>query len=34
MMNMNNPKTKRIVAGVIAALLIVCMIVPLVLSAL
>lgn len=34
MMNFNNPKTKRIVAGVIAALLIVCMLVPMVASAL
>lgn len=29
-MNFNNPKTKRIVAGVISALLILCMLVPLV----
>ena len=28
-MNFNNPKTKRIVAGVISALLIFCMLVPL-----
>lgn len=34
MMNFHNPKTKRIVAGVIAALLILCMLVPLVASAL
>ena len=34
MFNMNNPKTKRIVAGVIATLLILCMLVPLVASAL
>lgn len=34
MMNFNNPKTKRIVAGVISALLILCMLVPLVASAL
>ena len=33
MFNMHNPKTKRIVAGVIAALLILCMLVPLVASA-
>ena len=33
-MNFNNPKTKRIVAGVISALLILCMLVPLVASAL
>lgn len=30
MMNFNNPKTKRAVAGVIAVLLILCMLVPLV----
>ena len=34
MMNFNNPKTKRIIAGVIAAILIVCMLLPLVASAL
>lgn len=34
MMNFNNPKTKRIIAGVIAGLLILCMLVPLVASAL
>lgn len=34
MMNFHNPKTKRIVAGVIATLLIVCMLVPLVAAAL
>ena len=34
MMNFNNPKTKRIVAGVIAALLIICMLVPMAASAL
>lgn len=34
MMNFNNPKTKRIIAGVIAGLLILCMLVPLVVSAL
>ncbi len=34
MMNFNNPKTKRVVAGVIAGLLILCMLVPLVASAL
>ena len=28
-MNFNNPKTKRIVAGVISAFLILCMLVPL-----
>lgn len=34
MMNFHNPKTKRVVAGVIAVLLILCMLVPLVASAL
>lgn len=34
MMNFNNPKTKRIVAGVISAILILCMLVPLLASAL
>lgn len=34
MMNFNNQKTKRIIAGVIAGLLIICMIVPLVAAAL
>ena len=34
MMNFNNPKTKRVIAGVIAALLIITMLVPLVASAL
>lgn len=34
MMNFNNQKTKRIIAGVIAGLLVLCMIVPLVMSAL
>ena len=34
MMNFNNPKTKRIVAGVIAAVLVVCMLLPLLASAL
>lgn len=34
MMNFNNPKTKRMIAGIIAALLIVTMVVPLVASAL
>ena len=33
-MNFNNPKTKRIVAGVIAALLVVAMLLPMVASAL
>ena len=33
-MNFNNPKTKRIVAGVISAILILCMLVPLLASAL
>lgn len=32
-MNFNNPKTKRIVAGVIAALLVVAMLLPMVASA-
>lgn len=32
-MNFNNPKTKRIIAGVIAGVLIVCMIMPLIVSA-
>ncbi len=27
-MNFNNPKTKRIVAGVISAILIICMLLP------
>lgn len=34
MKNFHNPKTKRVIAGVIAALLILCMLVPLVASAL
>lgn len=34
MMNFNNPKTKRMIAGVIAAILVVCMLLPLVASAL
>ena len=34
MMNFNNPKPKRIVAGVISAILILCMLVPLLASAL
>ena len=34
MMNFHNPKTKRMIAGVIAALLIMTMLVPLVASAL
>lgn len=34
MMNFNNPKTKRIIAGVISAILILCMLVPLLASAL
>ena len=34
MINFNNPKTKRIIAGVISALLILCMLVPLLASAL
>lgn len=33
-MNFNDPKTKRIVAGVIAGVLIICMVLPLLLSAL
>ena len=33
-MNFNNPKTKRIVAGVISAILILCMVVPMVAAAL
>lgn len=33
-MNFNNPKTKRIVAGVISVLLILCMLVPMVAAAL
>lgn len=33
-MNFNNPKTKRIIAGVISAILILCMLVPLLASAL
>ena len=28
MMNFNNPKTKRVIAGVIAAFLVICMLVP------
>ena len=34
MMNFNNPKTKRMVAGIIAALLVIAMLLPLVASAL
>jgi hypothetical protein len=34
MMNFNNPKTKRMIAGIIAALLIITMLLPLVASAL
>ncbi len=34
MMNFHNPKTKRLIAGIIAALLVVTMLVPLVASAL
>lgn len=34
MMNFNNPKVKRIVAGVIAGVLILCMVLPLLVSAL
>ncbi len=34
MMNFNNPKTKRMVAGIIAALLVITMLLPLVASAL
>ena len=34
MMNFNNPKTKRMIAGVIAALLVITMLLPLVASAL
>ena len=34
MMNFNNPKTKRIVAGVIAGLLVIAMLLPMVASAL
>lgn len=34
MMNFNNPKTKRMIAGIIAALLVITMLVPLVASAL
>ena len=34
MMNFNNPKRKRMIAGVIAALLIITMLLPLVASAL
>ena len=34
MMNFNNPKTKRIVAGVIAGLLLIAMLLPMVASAL
>lgn len=33
-MNFNNPKTKRIVAGVISAILVICMLLPMVASAL
>lgn len=33
-MNFNNPKTKRVIAGVIAALLVVAMLLPMVASAL
>ena len=33
-MNFNNPKTKRVIAGIIAGLLILTMLVPLVASAL
>lgn len=33
MINFNNPKTKRIIAGVIAGILVVCMLLPMVLSA-
>lgn len=33
-MNFNNPKTKRIVAGVIASLLVIAMLLPMVASAL
>lgn len=33
-MNFNNPKTKRMIAGIIAALLIITMLLPLVASAL
>ena len=29
MMNLHNPKTKRIIAGVIAGILVVCMLLPL-----
>ena len=29
MMNFNNPKTKRIIAGVISALLVICVLLPL-----
>ncbi len=34
MMKFNNPKTKRVFAGILAAILIVCMLLPLVASAL
>lgn len=34
MINFHNPKTKRIIAGVIAVFLIICMLVPMVASAL
>ena len=34
MMNFNNPKTKRTIAGIIAALLVITMLLPLVVSAL
>ena len=34
MINFNNPKTKRMIAGVIAAILIITMLLPLVASAL
>lgn len=33
MMNMNNPKTKRIIAGVIAAFLILAMVIPMLIPA-
>ena len=33
-MNFNNPKTKRMIAGIIAGLLVIAMLVPLVASAL
>ena len=34
MMNLHNPKTKRMIAGIIAALLVIAMLLPLVASAL